>query len=401
MKKICYLLYAALTISCSNNAVEVVNPYKNTLKSTYKMVEKESKNFKLDSVTASKPRYMRLVYNDSTKKRELTFFNDYSHEIQFYDYDRLSFLKRIQFDNSSDGILKAVGYHIKNKDSIYLYDLPRLELCLANGKGKVLKKTSLIGNLDIKRDPWFYKYPQYYPSTVTPLLGTGKGLLIIGQSMEDIQDTIINKFKYFTYVDKKLNQSKVIYSYPKELYGSNYIWGDPIFTQVFYDVVPTGKGSFKIIFSYPVSHSVYLSDGFKEQNRVQKYAGSNYAGTIKSLDDKKISSKELRDNFMKNDMYGAILYDKYRKVYYRFLRRAVKESDNKFNLKDKPIAVIVYDNQFNYLGETDLGPAKECHWENSFVTKEGLNIEWVNPNDIEEANLILKIFVLKKIKKES
>ena len=266
---------------------------------------------------------------------------------------------------------------------------------------KSSKKTSLIGNLDVKKDPWFHKYPQYHPSTVTPLLGTGEGLLIIGQFMQNIQDSIINKFRYLTYIDKKLNHSKHMFTYPKELYGNNYLWGDPLFTQVFYDVVPTAQGSFKIIFSYPVSHTIYVSDGFKEQSIVKKYAGSTYAGTIKSIVGKEFTTSELRANYMKNDLYGAILYDKYRKVYYRFLRRAVKESDNKFNLNDKPIAVIMYDDAFNYLGETDLGPAKECHWENAFVSKEGLNIEWVKPNDIDETYLTLKIFVLKKIKKES
>lgn len=74
---------------------------------------------------------------------------------------------------------------------------------------------------------------------------------------------------------------------------------------------------------------------------------------------------------------------------------------NKFDMKDKPIVVIIYDEELNYLGETDLGSAKECHWENAFVSKEGLNIEWIKPNDIDEDFLTLKIFVLKKIKKES
>lgn len=408
MKRIFYLLYAVLVISCSNNSnnvVAIVNPFENNLKAKYKIVEKELKYFKLDSTTAPNPRYMSLVYNDSTKKQELTFFNDYSRTIQFYDYDGLKFIKEIKFDkDGSDSIVKPAGYFIKNRDSIYIYDMHLLELCLTNGKGQLLKKTSLIGNLDVKKDRWMYKYPQYHPSTVTPLRGIDDGLMIMGQSMEDIHDTIINKFKYLSYIDKKLSQPKLMYSYPKELYGENYMWGDPLFTQVFYDVVSTAQGKSKIIFSYPVSHNIYLSDGLKKQNVVKKYAGSNYAGTISSLNfknNKDITVSELRANYIKNDLYGAILYDKYRKVYYRFLRRGVKESMNKFDLKDKPIAVIIYDDRFNYLGETDLGLAKVCHWENSFVSKEGLNIEWLDPSDVDEAYLSLKIFVLKEIKKES
>lgn len=404
MKRIFYLFYTVVFVSCSNNStneVAVVNQFENNLKPKFNMVEKELKHFKLDSTTAPVPRYMSLIYNDSTKKQELTFFNDFTHTIQFYDYDSLKLIKKIKFDkDGSNGIVKPAGYFIKNRDSIYIYDMYRLELCLTNGKGQLLNKKSLIGNLDVKKDPWMYKYPQNHPSTVTPVLGIDDELIIMGQSMQDIQDTIIDKFRYLSYVNKKLNQSKVMYKYPKKLYGNNYLWGDPLFTEVFYDVVIKDKGKSKIIFSYPVSHDIYLSDGLKEQNVVKKYAGSNYAGVISSLDFKKgksIMPSELRANYIKNDLYGAILYDKYRKVYYRFLRRGVKEAENKFDLKDKPIAVIIYDDKFNYLGETDLGLAKVCHWENSFVSKEGLNIEWIDPRDVDETYLKLKIFVLKEI----
>lgn len=401
MKKI-YLLFLILLLSCTkDNVVEVVNSFEGSLKSKNNLVESNLKRFKLDSITAAKPKYMSLVFNDSTKKRELTFINDFAHSIQFYDYENLSFIKKIKIEKSgNNGITKPSGYYIKNKDSIYVYNMNRLELFLINSKGKILNKKSLIGTMDIKKSPWFEKYPQYMPTTVTPLLGIDKGLLIMGQFMGDVPEKIINTFKYTTFIDDKLKQTKLMFKYPKELYGSNYFWGDPVFSQVFYDVVPTAQGKSKIVFSFPVSHDIYLSEDINSQNLIKKYAGSNYAKTISSLNvknNKKIKPLELRTNYMKNDLYGAILYDKYRNVYYRFIRRGVKESLNKFESKDKPIAVIIYDNQFNYLGETDLGLAKEYHWENSFVSKEGLNIEWIDAKDIDEIYLNLKIFVLKEI----
>ena len=42
------------------------------------------------------------------------------------------------------------------------------------------------------------------------------------------------------------------------------------------------------------------------------------------------------------------------------------------------------DEQFNYLGETPLGTSDEWNWSNSFVTEEGLNIEYIDKADLEE-----------------
>ena len=104
--------------------------------------------------------------------------------------------------------------------------------------------------------------------------------------------------------------------------------------------------------------------------------------------------------FVKQDMYGAIIYDRFRNVYYRIIRKAIPNAPMDTSWKEKEIAVILMDEEFNYLGETELGPEKQWHWQNSFVTEEGLNIEYLDHNDINEVNLTLKIFVPKKIEEQ-
>ena len=64
--------------------------------------------------------------------------------------------------------------------------------------------------------------------------------------------------------------------------------------------------------------------------------------------------------------------------------------------KEKSIAVIVMDENFKYLGETTIGIWKNWNWQNSFVTCEGLNIEYTD-KDPKESYLTLKIFTIKKI----
>ena len=55
------------------------------------------------------------------------------------------------------------------------------------------------------------------------------------------------------------------------------------------------------------------------------------------------------------------------------------------------------DKDFKYLGETILGIERQYHWKNAFVTEEGLNIEYLDAGDIDEVNLILKIFIPKPL----
>ena len=66
----------------------------------------------------------------------------------------------------------------------------------------------------------------------------------------------------------------------------------------------------------------------------------------------------LLDHIIKNDEYAAIKYDKYRKVYYRFLRNEIAKNKDTITVYDKPIIVIIMDEHFKYLGETNIGKMK-------------------------------------------
>ena len=182
--------------------------------------------------------------------------------------------------------------------------------------------------------------------------------------------------------------------YPGQLYGSDYNWEGGLFTEVFPELHPDGE---KIIYSFPVSHDLFIT-GLNSDTYNTVYAGSNFAGTIHSIDrnTRKTPGKIALIHYVRQDMYAAILYDKYRKVYYRFLLKGIPGATIRIQKEDKPISVIVMDENFNYLGETVIGTGKDWYWQNSFVTSEGLNIEYIE-KDFDETTMTLKIFTLKKI----
>jgi hypothetical protein len=213
--------------------------------------------------------------------------------------------------------------------------------------------------------------------------------------MRTVPDTLIDKFKFTAHIDYRNSQVDFYNTYPQSLYGFNYNWEGEIFTEVFTDLHPDGD---KLICSFPVSHDLYLTE--LESGIYRKvYAGSNFVQTIRSVakDPRKVSRSELILHVIKQNEYAAIKYDKWRKVYYRFLLKGMPDADIHTQYKEKPIAVIMMDEDFKYLGETVLGPWKQWNWHNSFVTKEGLNIEYLDENDIEEVNLSLKILIPKLI----
>lgn len=79
------------------------------------------------------------------------------------------------------------------------------------------------------------------------------------------------------------------------------------------------------------------------------------------------------------------------------MQQGIKGATSQDQLTEKPVVVIMMDKQFNYLGETVLGTSDVWNWNNSFVTKEGLNIEYIDKGDIDEQYMRFKICIPQKI----
>lgn len=388
------ILVVSLAIfSCKRKTANIVNKKEGQLVATMELTEVIEKKILLDSITAPKPQYTQM-YIDSVGNRLFTFLNIYANAIYFYNYDSLNFIKKITYDKKGpDGILSPMGYYIKNVDSIYVYDMRYSNINITNSKGRILNKVSLRGKENSRM--WFVSYPQYIPKTVVPFIMTDDNLLLTGQIMRTVPDSLVNKFKLTSKLNLKTNEVDFVNTYPESLYGSNYNWEGEIFTEVFPELHPDGD---KLILSFPVSHDLYIKN-IDSSEYIKVYAGSNYVESIRSLNKpaNRASREELVLQVIEQNEYAAILYDKYREVYYRFLLQNIPDANINTQWKEKPVVVIMMDRGFNYLGETTLGTWREWNWHNSFVTEEGLNIEYLDNDDIDEVALTLKIFTPKKI----
>ncbi|MDR2909956.1 MAG: DUF4221 domain-containing protein [Bacteroidales bacterium] len=389
--RLCILVLFIVFLGCTNT-IGIKNEQKGKLTATYYLAESEVKRILLDYETAPKPPYMQMV-EDNDGKRILTFFNPHKYSIYAYDYDNGNLLRTIEYEKEGpDGILRLEGYYIKTMDSIYVHSYPMVELILTDSLGNVKKKISLRENRTDRE--WYLYRPQYFFSTVNPIIELNNKLILTGIKPFSIADSLIDVFRFTSCVDWGLNNVEFFNTYPKKLYGSDVNWQDPMYMQPYTAISPLGER----VFSFPVSHNIYITNDDAESYRTV-YGGSNVAETISSIDDgrARTPNEVIHAHILGQDLYASILYDPYRHIYYRFMLKGIPGATTENFYGEKPIVVIMMDEQFNYLGETLIGNVEQWNWENTFVTREGLNIEYISVDEHDEDYMTLKIFTVEEI----
>ena len=100
---------------------------------------------------------------------------------------------------------------------------------------------------------------------------------------------------------------------------------------------------------------------------------------INAYDEKKefipyLNDARIKDWYYSNPSYRTVIYDKYRRLYYR-IGLLPREEKMKGFYNMKPSVLIVLDDGFNYLGEALLPDDVDLWTTECFVSKEGLNIQ--------------------------
>lgn len=391
-----YTVLLLIILSCNYNNKIIDNPFEGKLLNKYDLVKISEKFFMLDSLTGQNNKYSQL-FTDSLGKRVYTVLNYNTKTIYFYDFETTNLIETLSITKKDSNLLKYISaYYIKSRDSIYFHDNINQRVLLVNRKKELIDSVSLIGFMNPKLIAWTFKYPQYNPTASSPMLLSKRGLIYAGQYMWTVPDSLINNFKFTAIVDFINKKVAHISTYPDNIYGGG-MWDDPIYSTVYTDLNFENN---KLVYSYPITHDVYVVDLFTNEQRTF-FTGSNFAKTITSIVKKKKGDltyrEKLKNHIVKTDLYGGIKYDKYNKVYYRFIRKAIQNAKPSDDLLDKSLAVIIFDKDFKYLGEKVIGKSKEWNWENSFVTKEGLSIEYIEQNNNDESKLTFKIFKATKI----
>lgn len=363
MKQLLSIVVVFFLCGCSNNSTSV-----NGI--TEKILPIATKSFALDSMSIPSSQSICL-YEDSTGNEILSFLNELTNNIYYYNYSSTELIFK-----KSYGTDVIQGYSVDGRKNI-LYSY-----C---GEREVYSKYDLISGLleksyMIKPQGNHNKdliVPIPYVTTMSPI-GVSNGILsFVGlQAGEPKDESDVNR-PVVLLLDETNGEVKYRVNYPSVYQKSN--WGGRLTYRLpYYALSPDGD---KMLISFPACDSITVYDIIMDKAS-KVYCGSGAMRHPKPYSRKKyeISSVSEFDWYMGNYSYEGILYDRYRKCYYRFGRLPFNDYKPTDRINKKPTVLIVMDSTMAVIGDYCL-PDKNYIPGTSFVSKEGLNVQVYSNND--------------------
>ena len=341
-------------ISCKREKEEIQDDY--TLEATENI-----KSFPLDSDV--KYNAFHLCTFEENGKRYLSFHNNRTTQLLFYDFDTAKFLFKVTLDKEgSNGVVMPTGYYIKDFNNMYISSSAYFGLIKVDTTGTIVQKIAYG-----KTSTGYKILPSYNPSSrpYLPPIFIGNKVYITQNNLERFCpaektplsvaiDTVQKKYislplTYSILTEKQLESN--VSSFSRTYDGKNFIYS-------FYvdeDILVTS-----------IDHA--------EVKRIK--AKSKYINTPDEKLDFESESAPIK--VLTLARYGDLMYDPYREVYYRFAYPKTELEDNvnwmgKAIYGRKKFSVIILDKDFQIIGET-LFPEAIYNPYASFVSKEGLYI---------------------------
>lgn len=363
-----------LFISCTDYG-SIKNEYQNSFDNKCEIIFLGKKEFPADDETSILTNCIQYVDN---KKLANTFLalNKHNNTIYIYDYDSLIVKQKISYDKEgANGVGAIQGFHYLNSDSIFIFCENTQTVYLTNEKSEVIWK-KILPAFSIGCAEFMPAIPNV--QTNSPLQYVDQKLILQGSVGETLYQTATNAPITSIY-DIKNDTVLFANNYPEQY--QKYNWGGWGYKMPYYDL---NKEKAEIIISFPQDHHLYIYSLLK--NKYEKhYAGSRLIDKINAYDEKKEFTPRFNEDrvaswFYSNPSYRSVIYDKYRKHYYRIALLPKKEGmGNLYN--QQPTILIVLDENLDYIGEYKFPNDIDINVTNCFVSKNGFNIQILTDNE--------------------
>lgn len=369
------VLGLALLSACSGKTVR--NTQADDFVDQCSVVKTGEKIFPVDDNTSTAFDYLQYIHNDTLPM--LSLLNTYTNSIYLYDAEKCVILDTITFDKEgAHGVGKMQGYYYHNDDSIFTYAYGYGQIFLANRKAKVVQRYNLFDPDELLNDTTqFRALPYLY--TWTPMLYKGGRLILTGgffaeTSMEKADNTFVTNI-YDVVKEEGVYTNSYPVQYQKYEWCGGFYYRQP-------SISLYSDHSFLLGFS--ADHRLRLYD-WKNGEQTYFYAGSKDIMEIEPLRTSKVyvadrSNDEKRDWYYSQPSYEGVFADPYRHLVYR-IARLPKPGHQKGRFNDKPVVIIVLDEQLNYIGEELLPEGVLYDTYNAYVSPEGLHIRIWKPQD--------------------
>jgi len=172
-------------------------------------------------------------------------------------------------------------------------------------------------------------------------------------------------------------------NYPEAMRGA--VWGSRGMTYS-----TTRNDDDQLVSSYSSDHKIHLLD-LKDRTKSEFLAKSKFFEKLEPLENPGMDTN--REYVFTTPSYGAIIFDPYRKIYYRIARHGLSEIADDSEFYDQNFSIIILDEDFQILGESFF-PGKRYIPHQFFLTEEGLYLSSNNDKnpELREDVLSFKLF---------
>jgi hypothetical protein len=331
-----------------------------------------------------------MSYNNQLKDDTLIQLNyANTNSIDLFSLNDKNHVKNISFkSNGPQGVGNIQGFFYKNKDSIYLFN-----------------DTQVVLVDDEKQKQSIYDIKGDYDEIWYPLKISNGGMPYVDSNKIFFGKTDFEKMTSNRYYQADLLMSFDLATKEKMQYDihfpSTYLDNCWQMNQADFSYTFNNKDDY-LVFSFTANPNIFVFS--YKTNKLKEVINLEYSFEPKPINCENVDDPtRSRVHYMTNPVFKYFVYDDYRDVYYRFIKKPLSDKDaNKIKFdRKKPLyksdyILQVFDQEFQPIAQQELkSPNFLVH--DFFVAKDGLYISLNNPlkADFDENTLNYAKFNLK------
>lgn len=388
-----FFCFPACFLACRKQSVSIPNetsdvPIEELPRSAiyYELAPTDTIIIELDSLTTPVNRVKQIVtINDETR---LIIYNQNTHSLQIYSIHERNLKLIIPLkDEGPEGIERVTGICFVNEDSIFLTTTsPKRRIVLIDARANLINQWEISDTLKYNN----FLYDLYIHQNFEVTYSRGKITVSISPY---VAPELPACYQYPYLVEYDLINRKVSANYGQFPFvaGKIYLYSElPKHTLTpFYDIV-----------HFSGSHDLFCYDiNTKELKRVIRAKSTHLPEELKTLDPHVIIDnlqEEEKIFYVTQGRYDQLLYDPWRRLYYRIVKNPIDYRDAAGKPQWEPdfkYSIMILDFGFKFINEFQL-PVRTYNPSLSAVTKDGLLISLNNSanRNIDEDHIYLRVF---------
>ncbi|GAB5526490.1 MAG: DUF4221 domain-containing protein [Roseivirga sp.] len=362
-------LLTLFTFACSDNSkVEESTKatYDHNLKGSDSLIQ-----LGVDSVTSNVSDFLTYYDDNKSGTGYLFSINTFMNQLQIFDLNEQKMLRSIPVEmNGERGVGPFKGVHVKDFENIMLFPNQDNRVYIIDTTGTKFEKIEYeqpIGYNNAMISSSFF--------SASPLYTSDK--LIVKTLYQGNYRTISNRElsrKHTAYaIDLNTGKTEML----PHFFPNDYFAGGMKHFE--FSAVHSEKGA---VYSFFGDHNLYYSSEV-EAPLEKVNARSKFLKNQLDHFPADGGGAERGKYFSTSAHYGNLLYDKYRKVYYRFCYpelEITEVQELRANIQfPKKFTVMILDEDLNVIGETMFDKNSELVPKNAFVGKKGLYMSVNHP----------------------